>query len=644
MPALRTLSLAIVLVLSGAAFGQAEWRPVTSEELGANAPVVEPGADAEALFWEIKIDERKGDDLRFYHYLRVKIFTERGREKFSKVELPYFERIKIDEIAARVIKPDGSILNLAQTDIFDREIIRTGKFAFRAKSFAVPGIENGAILEYQYREKFEDASVFGRQLSFQQDFPIRKITYLVRPDKGMNYKIVWRNMPEGEFVKADKGFFSATAENIPAFRSEPQMPPERDVRRWAFVTDYRQQYGWAIYSSIILSAFKSALSGDESIRNKARELTASLTDDEAKLRAIYEFVQKEIRNTSYDKAISQKESSDSGTQRSSDVLKSRAGTRFEIDSLFAAMVRSIGMSVELVLSGDRSETLDDPRTISDFRALHWAGISVTNQGGTIVCNPGTPYLPFGVLDWFEEGVWAMYLGEKSSRWVKTPSSDIDRNFSLRSAKLKLGEDGALEGSVRVEHHGQQAWSRIRDFFTRTPAERESIIIESWKSVLPGAEIGNVVFDGFGEPNKPYVYRFDVKVPNFAQKTGKRMFFQPNFFQFGKLPVFASENRKYPIYFDYPWKENDTVEIELPKGYEPDNMRDPQTVDETRDLGKLVIHYVYDPAKNTLVAKREFYFGTKGRIFFPVAAYAPLKTLFDLFHKSDTSVFSLKQKQ
>src|SRR5687767_453916 len=31
-----------------------DWRPVTPEELGLNTPRVEPGADAEAIFWEIR--------------------------------------------------------------------------------------------------------------------------------------------------------------------------------------------------------------------------------------------------------------------------------------------------------------------------------------------------------------------------------------------------------------------------------------------------------------------------------------------------------------------------------------------------------------------------------------------------------------
>ena len=56
----------------------AEWRPVTEAELGQKTPRVDPGADAEAIFWDIKIEDsfRGGDlQLTMNHYIRIKIFT-----------------------------------------------------------------------------------------------------------------------------------------------------------------------------------------------------------------------------------------------------------------------------------------------------------------------------------------------------------------------------------------------------------------------------------------------------------------------------------------------------------------------------------------------------------------------------------------
>ena len=49
--------------LHSAYAGNEEWRPVTPEELALKAPLVDPDADAEAIFWEVRIDDSSSEDL-----------------------------------------------------------------------------------------------------------------------------------------------------------------------------------------------------------------------------------------------------------------------------------------------------------------------------------------------------------------------------------------------------------------------------------------------------------------------------------------------------------------------------------------------------------------------------------------------------
>jgi hypothetical protein len=63
--------------------GGDDWRAIDPAELASKTPVVEKDADAEALFWEVHVsDEVEGSTVRtvLTHYIRIKIFTERGRE------------------------------------------------------------------------------------------------------------------------------------------------------------------------------------------------------------------------------------------------------------------------------------------------------------------------------------------------------------------------------------------------------------------------------------------------------------------------------------------------------------------------------------------------------------------------------------
>jgi hypothetical protein len=76
--------LCLVFLFSQAVSAQdKEWRAVSPQELAMKTPQVEPDADAEAIFWETRIDDSSESNLKRISYARVKIFTERGREKFS---------------------------------------------------------------------------------------------------------------------------------------------------------------------------------------------------------------------------------------------------------------------------------------------------------------------------------------------------------------------------------------------------------------------------------------------------------------------------------------------------------------------------------------------------------------------------------
>src|SRR5829696_5056125 len=86
----------------------------------------------------------------------------------------------------------------------------------------------------------------------------------------------------------------------------------------------------------------------------------------------------------------------------------------------------------------------------------------------------------------------------------------------------------------------------------------------------GAEVTDFRIENVTDPVKPFVYTFHVRVPAYAQRTGKRLFFQPAFFQKGLTPRFTVTTRRHEVYFHHPWSEEDRVEVLLPEGFALDN--------------------------------------------------------------------------
>ena len=107
-----------------------EWPSVTDAELALTSPLTDKDAGAEVIFWRVHVmDEVMGSsDIRsvLYHYVRIKIFNDRGREQQSTIDIPYAGKTGIQGVAGRTIKPDGSIIDLKKCQIVCDAFCRAG--------------------------------------------------------------------------------------------------------------------------------------------------------------------------------------------------------------------------------------------------------------------------------------------------------------------------------------------------------------------------------------------------------------------------------------------------------------------------------------------------------------------------------------
>jgi hypothetical protein len=211
----RSILVLLLLVLvaaisagwSGVSAGGEEWRPVEAADVALKAAVVEPNADAEAIFWDIRIDDGGQDDLVLNHYVRIKIFTERGRDQHSKIDIPYLQGIKIKDVAARTIRADGSIVELAKEDIIEKTVVKVSGLKLRTKTFAFPGIEPGAIIEYKWKEVRSNTSANHMRLQFQRDIPVQSVTYRIKPANKEPFNVHPFNMKPFAFTRRKTGLW-----------------------------------------------------------------------------------------------------------------------------------------------------------------------------------------------------------------------------------------------------------------------------------------------------------------------------------------------------------------------------------------------------------------------------------------------------
>jgi hypothetical protein len=662
-PRLLVTSIAVCLVLCvfGTVRAGDEWRAVTQEELALKTPKVDPDADAEALFWEVRIDDSSSEDLAMQHYVRVKIFTDRGRENFSKVDIPFTKGMKIKDIAARVIKADGTIVEIKKEDIFEREIVKASGVKVKAKSFAIPNLEPGVIFEYRYREVISDSGAAGMRLRFQRDVPVQTLSYYYKPYNKKKPDYQSFNFNDTKFVEDQKGFWVATRINVPAMKEEPRMPPQDTVFPWMLLQTVRLNIVENSMFTITISikdpsnpiGYWTAVGTDKSflakfmnkpdkeIKKAAEEITAGAATPEAKLQKLYEFCQTQIKNTTYDPTLTDEQRKKLPENKSmGDVLKHKSGSAQFVDMLFGALSNSLGYETRIAFSGNRNEMFFKP-TMTNESFIHPAAIAVKVGDGWKFFNPGVAFLPSGMLIWYEEGVWALLVSEKEFLWVETPYTDVKKTMAKRNGKFKLLEDGTLEGDVTIEYDGHAALTYRLENYDDSANQREENLKAEITRRLSTGDISNIKIENVMDATKPLKESFHIRVPSYAQKTGKRLFLQPSFFEYGEPALFSSAARKFDVYFHYSWTEDDDIEIDLPAGFDLDNAEKPAPFGAGA-ISQYEMKIGVTSDHKTLVTHRKFFFGGGDHVLFPQTSYAQVKNLFDLLHKNDEHTITLKQ--
>ena len=139
----------IFWLFSGASLASAQtpvsWLPVSKEELELKDNPLAPGEPAIILYHEIQNDSSKSYETV---YTRIKVLKDKGKD-YANVEIPYSQEIEIGHIQARTVAPDGKATEFSGT-IYDRNVVKSKRFKITAKSFTLPDVQIGSIVEYSY--------------------------------------------------------------------------------------------------------------------------------------------------------------------------------------------------------------------------------------------------------------------------------------------------------------------------------------------------------------------------------------------------------------------------------------------------------------------------------------------------------------
>jgi len=647
----RAVILPFLLGLTWALSLAKDWEAVNPADLAAKESTTSPGADLEILSSKHVLDG-SGDSDWIDNRVRAKVYTVKGVDQLSVLKIEYDKESRTRWIAARLVKPDGTAVELKKSDFHETTVYKWGGGEWKRISFAFPNVTPGDVLEYRWSQSISTESFSHYSIFCQEAIPVREFSFDVQGST-KDSQVMWFNTPKAEFKKMGSSQMRLRIQNIPAFEEEKWMPPERDFRGWVLVVfshPYLRSFSndevWREIGSYVAEEFRLGTKPSGAVKAKAAELVDGAKTPEEKLFRLYDFCQKEISNNVWltsAEIIKSREARDKEdvNQSPQTTMKRLTGRPEDINWLFAGLARAAGFEVRLALSADRHE-LGNIRTPKGWMFLNRHTVAVHVGDVWEYYSPGEYCVPAGMLSTKDEAVTAFVCDEDKCWYETTPNASAGRTLVKRKGRFTLDLEGTLDGEVELQLGGHAGIEQKEKWWGKEESEATKDFREQLTAHLPTAEISDITWENLKNRQLPVIVRYKVHAPGYAEVAGSRLVVTPNFFEAGVAPVFTADKRQYPIYFDYAEKDQDDIELVFPEGYTLDGGSSPANVGDPAGLIAARYGLRLFPKTRTLSYQRERVVGN-GAIAFRAESYPQIKKLFEDINRSDRHSLVLKPK-
>lgn len=556
------------------------------------------------------------------HHVRMKVFDATAREA-SIVAIPYYFDEGMEQISAikgYTYLPSGEKRAISEQDIRTINI----NSRYNVKEFSMPGVRDGAILEYsyvihrRYIEELPDFFLSDRVPTLQAELTITYPKYLRYQSLAENF----RGRIKHDFVYTDTS-------SVPKIFTIPQPPPvvtERwiahdipPVEEEAFISsvdDYRaklkfllSEFGiprqelensWKVVVARIrektnpwvrIQQNKFARSKGDSIARALGEVPARTVQD-----SIYRYVNERVNFSGAHSPYS--------VQASRSVLAGQPADQAAINQTLITMLRGAGIEASPVLISTRQSgkvNMDFPSFYQFNGQLVRSKISGEEYLMDASFAHSNPDL-IPVDSYNGEG---LVIDPNSHEWIsiQPAKSKFDIDVQVDAA---LQTDGTLSGRIKAVQKGYPA----------------QLVRQQYADGKGDAEIlKRVLFDGYPQIKLDSVHtanvwdynsaielaaRFEIK--NYATSFTDGLKFRPMIVGYQRENPFKDTNRKYPITLDAPEQLDVSYSISLPEGYSAPAGRHNQSL----GLPGAMLREIYDAQPNKLnykyhinIDKKEF---------------------------------------
>ncbi len=582
-------------------------------------PVQDDRTDAVLLYAEKNVIVVSTDKIKTTVRMAYKVLRPGGRE-YGEVWVPFNSNEKITSLHAWCIPAQGKdyevkekeAAELALPKIEGSELISD----VRTKFLNIPAADSGNVVGYEF-EVEEHPLLLQDTWTIQREVPVLESHYSLQVPTGWEFKPVWLNVPEVKPVQNGNQWLW-TVSNQKAIRAEEDMPPISGVAgRMVLsflapggvavngITSWQQMGVW--YTT--LTNGRTAASPE--IKQKVEQLTATLPNALEKMKAIAQFVQRDIRYVAIELGIA-------GLQPhfAKDVFANRYGDCKDKSTLMAAMLHEIGIdSYYVVINSERGSVGPDMPAHNGFNhailavklpsdvPATVATIQHPKLGKLLFFDPTNELTPFGEVSGHLQANYGLLVTPEGGELVQLPQQPSSLNGITRVAKFLVDAAGTLQGQVQESRRGDRAWSQR---WAQRTVSTEKERIKPIERVLAGSvsnfRITKATVINLNLMDQPFGFEYTFEAERYAKNAGNLLLVRPRVLGSKATGILETDKpRQFAIEFDAPLRDEDTFEIALPPGYVVDEL--PAPVDAEFSFASY--HSKTEAKGNSIVYTRTF---------------------------------------
>lgn len=625
--------VSLLLIASLYADDVSKFGKVSKAELAMNA--FEPDPEADAVVLLDLSDLRITDDfvLITKRRARIKILTEEGKDR-GDISIGYHESQKVDDIKAHTILPNGKKIKLKGGDIHEE---KSGEF--RTKTFAIPGVEVGAVIEYRYRitNKQYDVRYLEPWYFQNRDYTlISQVSAVLKP--GFKYNVFFQNCTdvipsEDEFLEPGNRLkrFTWRLENLPPIRTEPYMSTPKDYMASIHfqMMGYMDAYNninyisnWEDLVKQKYDDYKDFLKKQGDIEKKVATLISDTMATEDIVRTLYNFVSKEIKTTKRGYYWLE--------TKPKDVLKDGESTGSEKNMLLINMLNTAGIETHPALISTRYNGRIQPNQprLAQFNYL----LAFAKKGADVFLldteNDLYPYDLLPIRDLVGEG---LLIKEGPVKFLKIQNP---RKINMWHSKVdaRMNADGGFTAEANLRLEGYRALFARRNI--ASDGEREYI------EELLKNRYKNAILDSFRITQRdnrelPLHIRVHFHVPEFAQVVSGMMYLtSPSLNAMEDNPL-ESKTRYFPVEYSINRANTEEITLTLPDGIVVEELPR-STVNRQRGISYV---NMWKQEGDVITIQRQY---MRRKVTFSTAEYQTLREFFQSVIQSDQKQLVLRE--